>query len=376
MKGLTAWIVFGFAAFVCLFWVSVGVRDDLREDDVFNRVLEERLDMASGSAKELYIGVAGDWATHPEILKGAQLAATWVNEKGGVLGRKVVLVPRDDRGSEKGALEAAQSFASDPRIPFVVGHTSVPTLAEVAQNYAFYGVLALSPNTPGMAYTDNTFPLIFGNALDSAMVSRSALDMVRSKGWKRVGLVYAEGFRGARLAREFESQAEWRGLRVVLSYGYGKKGDVAKHMDQWRRELGLDAMVLAVGRNKVLPLVSACRAVGLDCPFVIIGDFPHIAEAKRKFYGTLYYGKEERPAGYKVFVDRYRAEFNQAPGVDALFGCDAVRLLAGAAGRAGTCEPEKVAAALHEPAPESLTGTVRFNAHGGAVKPPPQFVRF
>jgi len=378
MKGLTAWIVFGLSALACLIWIGGGVRDDLREDHVFHRVLEDRLDLAASSGPELRIGLAGDWTAHPGILRGAELAAARINGEGGVLGRTVVLAPRDDHGTEQGALEAAQAFASDPTIPFVVGHTSLSLLAEVAQNYAFYGVLVLSPNTSGMGYSTNAFPLIFGNAVDPADVSRAALDLALRKGWKRVGLIYGAGDRGARQAREFESQADKLHLQVALSFGYeGRGAGVAPHMARWKRELDLDAVFLAVSPADELPLISACRAVGIDCPFVIIGERPEgITPANRSFYGVLYHAEPALPAGYAEFAKQYEARFHHRPGRDALLGCDAVLLLARAASRAGTCVPEKVAEALHGDIPDSLSGTLRFDARGGAVKPPPRFVEF
>jgi len=378
MKGLGAWIVFGLSALACLIWIGGGVRDDLREDHVFHRVLEDRLDMAAASGRDLRIGVAGDWAAHSDILRGAELAAARLNGEGGVLGRKVVLAPRDDHGTEEGAVEAAQAFASDPEIPFVVAHTSLSLLAGVAQNYAFYGVLALSPNTAGMGYSTNAFPLIFGNAMNPAEVSRAALDLALRKGWKRVGLIYGAGGQGARQAREFESLADKRHLRVALSFGFeGKGSGVAAHMARWERELDLDAVFLAVSRADELPLISACRAVGIACPFVVIGERPEgITPAARPFYGILYYPEQDRPAGYEAFARGYEERFHRPPGRDALLGCDAVLLLARAAERAGTCLPEKVAEALREGVPGSLSGTLRFDARGGAVKRLPRFVEF
>ncbi|MDD3311174.1 ABC transporter substrate-binding protein [Pseudodesulfovibrio sp.] len=377
MRGLAAWIVFGLSALACLVWIGGGVRDELREDHVFHHVLEDRLALAAASGGELRIGVAGDFSAHPDILRGAELAAARLNAEGGVLGRKVVLALRDDHGAGEGALEAAQAFALDPAIPFVVGHTSLRLLAGVAQNYAFYGVLALSPNTAGTGYSTGAFPLVFGNAMDPADVGRAALDLALRKGWKRVGLIYGAGDQGARRAREFESLADKRGLRVALSFGFeGRGSGVARHMARWRRELDLDAVFLGVGRADELPLVAACRAVGMGCPFVFLGERPEIAPASRPLYGVLYCPEQDPSEGYAAFAGEYEARFRRPPGRDALLGCDAVLLLGRAASRAGTCVPAKVADALRKGVPGSLSGTLRFDARGCAVKRPPRFVEF
>ncbi|MEF2230430.1 MAG: ABC transporter substrate-binding protein [Pseudodesulfovibrio sp.] len=376
MKGLAAWIVFGLAVVVCLSWIGFGVRDDLREDHVFHYVIQKRIDLAEGAGKEIHIGLAGDWKEHCDVLRGAELAAAMLNENGGVLGRKVVIEQRDDRGTVEGALAVAQAFASRPEVPFVVGHTRLPLLAAVAQNYEFYGVLVLAPVSSGMGSTVNAFSLLFENGIPAVQTSRAALDLARRKGWKRLGLIYSKSDHGRRQAREFESVANQQGIRVALSFGYeGRGSGVSLHMARWKRELALDAMVLAVRDRDELPLISACRAVGIDCPFVVIGERPaDFTPENRHLLGQLYFLERQEPPGYDAFARRYAARFQADPSADSVCGYDAVHLLAGAVRKAGSFVPADVAKALSDGVADSLSGTIRFDEHGSAVKAPPRFI--
>ena len=378
MKGLTAWIVFGLAVAVCLLWIGYGVRDDLREDHVFHRVIDERIDLAGDPGGEVRIGLAGDWKEHCDVLRGAELAVEKLNQGSGILGRKVVIEQLDDHGTEEGALEVAQEFASRPEIPFVIGHTRLPLLAAVAQNYEFYGVLVLAPITSGMGSSVNAFSLLFENGLAADQTSRAVLDLAARKGWKRLGLIYSKSDHGRRQAREFESLANRRGIRVALSFGFeGRGSGVSYHMERWKRELALDAMILAVPDKDELSLISGCRAIGIDCPFVVLGERPgNINPGNREMLGQLYFLDRPEPPGYADFARDYAARFKDAPSTEAVYGYDAVRLLAGAAEEAGSFVPEDVARALHGGVKDSLSGTVRFDGHGSAIKAAPRLVAY
>ena len=375
MKGLLAWIIFGLTAAACLLWIGLGVRDDLREDDVLHDVIKERADLARKSGGEVYVGVAGDWKEHADILHGVELAAWEINGGGGILGRKVVLVPRDDHGTVEGALNVAQELASRPEIPFVIGHTQLPLNASVAQNYEFYGVLVMSPNTSGLGTTTNAFPLIFEDGMPPDQTSGAILALAREMGWKRVGLIYAKSDYATRQAREFESMANRYDIQVVLSFGYeGRGSGVSLHMERWKRELDLDAMVLAVHERNVFPLINACRVVGLDCPFVVAGERgAGIGEGVE--LGDLYFLEPVRNGqGYDRFAARFRERFGHAPTSDGVLGYDALRLYAAAVREAGTFVPSDVAAALEGDVADALSGTVRFDEHGSAVKRPPRYL--
>jgi branched-chain amino acid transport system substrate-binding protein len=374
MKGLLAWIVFAFAAACCLLWIGFGVRDDLREDDVFHNVIKERVDLAGESGGEIYVGVAGDWKEHGDVLHGVELAADEINGDGGILGRKVVLVPHDDHGTVEGALAVAQEFASRPEIPFVIGHTHLPLNGAVAQNYEFYGVLVMSPNTSGLGATANAFSLIFEDGMPPAQTSGAILALARDKGWKRVGLIYAKSDHATRQAREFESMANQHGIQVVLSFGYeGRGSGVAQHMARWKRELDLDAMVLTVHEENVIPLISACRVIGLDCPFVVTGERPD-GIARAEGLGNVYFLEPVRNGqGYERFAARFKAKFGHAPTSDGALGYDALRLYADAVREAETFVPAEVADALEGDVTESLSGTLLFDGHGSAVKRAPLF---
>lgn len=81
----------------------------------------------TSETKDIKIGLAGPMTADYAIwgqsaLKAAQMAVDEFNEKGGLNGRKVVLVPADDKGDAKEGATVAQKLVNDPDVIAIVGH--------------------------------------------------------------------------------------------------------------------------------------------------------------------------------------------------------------------------------------------------------------
>ena len=380
MKGLLAWIIFGIAALTCLFWIGFGVRDDLREDDVFRNIIQKRIDLAQSSNGEVHIGVAGDWKHQGSILQGIELAAEEINADGGILNRKIVLTVEDDQGTVNGALAVAQALSSRPEIAFVLGHTRLGLNAAVAQNYEFYGLLCMTPNTVDTHSTESRFSLLFENGMPPRQISGAILNLAKEKQWTRLGLIYAKSDNAMRQARRFESMANKQEIKIPLSFAYqGRGSGIAQHMEHWKRELDMDAIVLAVDAADIIPLISACRVLEITCPFIVVGEPPAtLNPAKAERLGTMYFlDSVTKTPAYADFAKRFRDRFGHAPSAEVLMGYDSLYILNQAIVKADSFVPITVAEALKDaPIANSLSGTLRFDKYGTAIKRPPVFRRY
>lgn len=109
-------------------------------------------------ADDLVIAVIGPMtgplaAIGDQFKAGAQTAADAINEKGGVLGRKIKIQLEDDQCDPKQAVSVANRVAADG-VRFVDGHacsgSSIPASAIYAEN----GALMMSPASSNPALTD------------------------------------------------------------------------------------------------------------------------------------------------------------------------------------------------------------------------------
>ncbi len=180
-----------------------------------------------------------------------------------------------------------------------------------------------------------------------------------------------------RQARRFESMANKHEIQIPLSYGYeGYGSGISMQMERWKRELDLDAMVLAVHETEVVDLVSGCRGFEIDCPFIVVGERPSaITPEKTEELGEMYFLESARSDElYTNFSKRFQNRFH-APPSRCPVGYGSLYLLAQAIKKANSFVPARVAAVLKDsPVDDSLSGTVGFDPQGTAIKHPPRFI--
>jgi branched-chain amino acid transport system substrate-binding protein len=104
-------------------------------------VVTASMPVAAVAAEPIKIGfpipLSGPTAVYGEpILKGAELAVAEINAKGGVLGRKIELIPRDSKANADEAVRLAREFIIKDNVDFLVGtltSAEAPAVSTVAK---------------------------------------------------------------------------------------------------------------------------------------------------------------------------------------------------------------------------------------------------
>src|SRR5713101_6473886 len=97
------------------------------------------------------------------VLKGAQMFAEEVNAAGGVLGRKVEIVPRDSKNRPDEAVRVSRELIARERVDFLVGtFTSAegPAVSEIAKENKIV-FIAPVPATDRLTAPDALHPYVF-----------------------------------------------------------------------------------------------------------------------------------------------------------------------------------------------------------------------
>lgn len=379
MKNWLAWIIFALASVTCLVWIGFGVRDDMRESSVFHNIIAERLDIAE-SSNEVHVGVVGNWKEYNDLLRGIKMAAQDINEKGGILGRKIVLEIKDDEGTVDKALAVAQELSTKPEVAFVIGHTSPALNAAVAQNYEFYQVLHLAPISSSEHQSQTPFTMAFENGMPPSQPSKAVIRLAKKEGWSRLGLIYLKGQTTEHRARRFESLANQADISVPISYAYEGPGTgITFHMERWKREVDVDAIIIAVDFKTTIPLIQAARDVGLEMPIVNFGPAPPPKHSEVFApLAPLYFFSHDASSAPPPApgLQQYEKTEGHRPRIELMLGYDSLSVLAQTITRIDSFIPAVIAQALRGHKVEySYTDTVRFDEHGTAEKTPISFAR-
>jgi branched-chain amino acid transport system substrate-binding protein len=113
-------------------------------------------------------------------LKGAQMFVEELNAKGGVLNRKIELVPRDTKGDANEAVRVSRELILKENVDFLVGTlTSAegPAVSVVAKENKIVFIAPI-PKTDQLTAPDKLHPYVFRVAANTTMEGRSAAEIM------------------------------------------------------------------------------------------------------------------------------------------------------------------------------------------------------
>ncbi|WP_232464747.1 ABC transporter substrate-binding protein [Bordetella genomosp. 8] len=308
--------------------------------------------------------------------RGWTLALEQVNADGGVLGRKLEVRSRDDRGNPDDAVQAAQALVDkDGVVALFGGYSSEVGLAlSRYADTAKVPYLAVAPLSQRLTWQDGnryTFRLRPGAWMQAAAVAPKALGLRRLR-W---ALVYqdtesdratADAFKG--LIRTFQSKTEFVDEIVVPATGKFDAMAAVAALSAARPE----AIFNLLTGEQLAALVRAGTAahlfdgMGVVAPFM--GD-PENLDLLDETLGAAIpdgwiitgYPRDaiDTPEG-QAFAQAYRDRFGAAPGMAAVLGYSALRSISEALKRAGSPDREAVAAAFPRLQVPTPFGTIEY----------------
>src|SRR5574341_656139 len=114
------------------------------------------------------------------VAQGARIGADWVNEKGGVLGRKIQLVIEDNKSDPKEAVTAAEKLIVRDKVPAIIGAWGSSMTLAAMPVIAKHGVPLLVETSSSSKITKSGNPWVFRISPPSEMES-AGLEKVFAK---------------------------------------------------------------------------------------------------------------------------------------------------------------------------------------------------
>jgi branched-chain amino acid transport system substrate-binding protein len=318
------------------------------------------------SAKDIKIGVAGpmtaDYAIWGEsTLQGAQIAVDEFNEKGGLNGRKVAIVPVDDKGDPKEAATVAQKLVNDPDVVAVVGHNFSAAVLTAAPIYQREGlphvvVTASNPKIPDVG------DCIFTISLNDNQISYKMADYaVLEMGWKKIAILRENSDYGVATETAFTEQTIKNGGEIVAveTYLAGQDRDFSVQLTKIR-ETDPDCILLAGFATEAGLIVQQASQLGIKKQFYGVDGvnsdvFFELGKesAEGTIIATLFdRGVEEA----KPFVDKYEKKYNEEIFSTSPYAYDAMNVVLTALTRAESVDRKGLRDAIADTNNANLTG--------------------
>lgn len=324
------------------------------------------------------VPLSGSYSTAgKDILNGAKLAAADINARGGVLGKKIELVPQDDECDADKAAEAAQALVSKNVVAVAGGYCSSAALPELrvfhGAGLAFVMDASTNPQLTEKGW-DNAFRTIGRDDEQGPFAAKLMKEVLHAK---KVAVINDNTTYSKGLAENAVEALKQQGLEVVyddaVTPGQIDYGDVAKQVAQTKpdvvyytgyypeaallamdvRQLKLPVKYLMGGdatTDRTLIKTAGASAKGMICTTAPLPRFLTGPKAHR-------------------FIDDYKKAYGAAPGPYSIYEYDAVMVTAKAIADAHSTKPADIVAALHKISNYTgATGDITFNDKGDRAK--------
>ncbi len=332
---------------------------------------------AAAQAQPIRLGELNSYKQFPSFLepyrRGMELARDEVNAAGGVLGRPIEIVSRDDTGNPGDAVRVAEELLAREKVALLMGTFASNVGLAVADLARQRKVLfiAAEPLTDKIVWDDGnayTFRLRASTYMQTAMLVPEAAKL----GKRRWAIVYPNYEYGQAAAQTFRAQMYNRMLGKVefveqaVPLGKIEPGPVVQAL----LDAKPDAIFSALFGPDLARFVREGELRGLfkDRPvFNLLGGEPEYLdplkdEAPVGWWVTGYPWYSIDTPQHRKFRAAYEAQFNDYPRLGSVVGYSAVMTAVAAIARAGSTDTDKLVAAMKNLDVSTPFGTVRFRA--------------
>jgi branched-chain amino acid transport system substrate-binding protein len=317
-------------------------------------------------------------------LRGYQLCIKHVNEKGGVLGRKLELVLHDDGSDPATAARLYERLITQDKVDLVLGPYGSPITDAVA-NVTERHKLPMVGDASATSIYRKGRKFIFSMNPPAEVYLEGLVDMGAKKGLKTLAMINLDDLSSRAIAQGVIELAKKKGLRVVFAEAYPQgTTDFSTILTKVRaanpdvlggatcfedavvitRQLkALDVNCRMVGLTVGVDLPKFYEVAGRDAEFVY-GSTPWLPELVEVRASGLIPIARQYP-GAREFVESYKREF---PGADLSFhsahGYGGCEILVEAIRRAGSLDGDQIRDAILKMDRNTVFGAFRVDRDG------------
>lgn len=294
---------------------------------------------------------------------GVRLAADEINARGGVLGRKLELVERDDQATNERGAQVMQDLISNQQVVAVLGPINTG-VALASYKYPMAAKVPLLINVSAGApvnelFKDNPDNYVFRIAAsDNIQAEMIVAEAVDKRGFKQVAFLCDDTNYGQNGCKKMNAALAGRGAKPVYEGKFKIKDTDMTAQLQEARAAGAQALLVYGIGPELAQIANGMQKLGYKVPMIgswTLSMSNFIEAAQGNGNGATMPQTFIQNGAASAKAKKFIADYQQKYGVDripsavsAAQGYDSTYLIAAAITQAGSTEGPKIKAALED----------------------------
>lgn len=326
----------------------------------------------------LSLGLTGKYSEMSDMqMKGFKLWEKDVNDRGGILGRKVQVIVNDDKSNPQNAKELYERMVLEDKVDLVFGPYSSEITEEVLPVTEKYGYPLLTSGATANRLWQKGYRYVFGVFLPASKIAEGFLEMLVMNGLDNIAIVHADDSFSKDVADGTKRWAERFGLKVVLYEGFKKGTENLDEIAKKAKEFKAQVIIVCGHFDEAVNMRVSLKRI----KWYPKAYFASVAPSMPAFYERLksdaeytfshshweHYGGLLAP-GCKEFFETFKKTYKKEPAHHAAQAYAAGQILEEAIKRAGSLDREKIREMLYSMDTMSIIGRYGVDRTGMQIK--------
>ncbi len=312
---------------------------------------------------------------------GIKLAFEEANAKGGVLGKKLVLVSADNKSEPSESANAITKLITRDKVVAVLGPAASSNVLATVQVAEDNKIPLLTPTgtNPKITFENGkvrkyVFRSCFIDPFQGTVMANFAAKSLKAK----TAAIYVDSSSdySKGLATIFEQSFVKNGGKIVTQEAFLQKDQDYKATLTKIKATNPDVIYIPAYYEEVSKIIKQARELGITVPLLGTDgwDSPKLAEiagakALNNTFFSNHYSAQDKDPRVQKFVAAYKKKYNQEPDALAVLGYDGALMMIDAIKRANSADPAKIRDALEKTAKlQVVTGVLSLDSKHDPVK--------
>ena len=311
---------------------------------------------------------------------GYTIAASALNAKGGILGRKLKVLYYDDQSKPDQAVQGVAKLVDQDHVPIVLGAYSSETTRAIIPAVTQKGIPLIMPTATADNVVETGSPWVFRICAGANAYAQAMAEFLQRNGAPRtIAIVYENTNFGQANAKAMASAAPAAGMTIVAQEGYQAASPDYKALLQRVKAVHPEVVYFASYLLDATTLMRQAEQVELDPRFFTAAgtgfsaaEFPTEKGAGKYAEYTFSVSQwlpSARWAGSKEFDDAYLELAGSHPAYHGMQAYAALLVAASAIEAARSDQPAAIADAIRKQHIDTPFGPIAFDARGQNAHP-------